>query len=157
MDVAVNPATGQITVVGTEASNEIRFEPVLKGVFVQVKLALVSSDAATKSIMDLILTLITRPRASFSPAKRSLGDPRGIVWNSAGTRAYVAGMGSNNILILDQAGRPVEPDPVIEVEEGPSVWHLMSRVIGCTCSTASQFYLGDRCREVYGRRYRQDV
>lgn len=120
MDVAVNPATGQITVVGTEASNEVRFEPVLKGVFVQVKLALVSTNPASKSVRDLNPHLDYKTTGiPLAQQKRSIGDPRGIIWNAAGTRAYVAGMGSNNILILDQEGRPVEPNPVIEVEEGP--------------------------------------
>ena len=40
MDLAVNPASGQITVVGTEAMNQLRYEPVLKGIFTRVNLAL---------------------------------------------------------------------------------------------------------------------
>ena len=47
MDLAVNPASGAIAVVGTDALNQVRYEPVLKGIFVQVKLALVDPDGAS--------------------------------------------------------------------------------------------------------------
>jgi cytochrome c553 len=47
----------------------------------------------------------------------SLGDPRGIVWNAAGTRGYVSGMGSNNVVVLG-TGDPLRP--TIEVGEGPT-------------------------------------
>src|SRR6185436_19774188 len=50
---------------------------------------------------------------------RSIGDPRAIVWNGAGTRAYVAGMGSDNILLLDREGRPDSSSPALKVQEGP--------------------------------------
>ena len=39
MAVAVNPASGMVTVVGTEATNEIRFEPKLSGTFTRARLA----------------------------------------------------------------------------------------------------------------------
>jgi len=39
MDVAVNPASGQITVIGTDATNERRFQPNLRATFVRVSLA----------------------------------------------------------------------------------------------------------------------
>ena len=37
MALAVNPASGEVTVVGTEATNEIRYEPNLSGTFVRVE------------------------------------------------------------------------------------------------------------------------
>jgi hypothetical protein len=39
MTVAVNPATGKITVAGTDALNQIRFQPVLESVFIRANLA----------------------------------------------------------------------------------------------------------------------
>ena len=53
MDVAVNPATGQITVIGTEAQNEVRFEPILNGVFLRVNLARVDPNDFARTTLDL--------------------------------------------------------------------------------------------------------
>lgn len=53
MDVAVNPASGKITVVGTDALNHIRFEPVLNGIFVRVEMASVDPVALTNQVSDL--------------------------------------------------------------------------------------------------------
>lgn len=120
MDLAVNPVSGQIAVVGTDAINEVRFQPNLNGIFVRVKLALVDPLARTSTVKDLNphLDYITRTLPS-SERDKSIGDPRGVVWNAAGTRAYVAGMGSRNLVVLDAAGDRICNRPV-ELEEGPS-------------------------------------
>jgi DNA-binding beta-propeller fold protein YncE len=120
MGIGVNPATRQITLVGIDGSNEVRFEPVLKSIFVKANVAFVSSTGTNKFVKDLNPHLDYKT-VSLPPSRkrRSIGDPRGILWNAAGTRAYVAGMGSNNILVLDSDGAPIEPDPVVKVEEGP--------------------------------------
>src|SRR5439155_21203962 len=98
MDVAVNPASGKITVVGTDGANERRFEPNLRGTFIHVNLALVDSLTLAKAIVDLNPHL-DYSTSSVASAVRdlSIGDPRGIGWNSAGTRGYVTGMGSRNL------------------------------------------------------------
>jgi len=120
MAIAVNPASGQIAVVGTDATNERRFEPVLNGVFLRVNLALVDPLTRTNRLRDLNphLDYVTR---QLPPEQRalSLGDPRGIEWNSDGTRAYVTGMGSRNLIIVDADGRRVDQQP-IELGEGPT-------------------------------------
>jgi YVTN family beta-propeller protein len=120
MDVAVNPASGRISVIGTDGTNERRFEPNLRGTFLRVNLALVESDGRTRSIIDLNPHLdyqsSTVPQAMRD---QSLGDPRGIVWNSQGTRGYVTGMGSHNLVVIDANGSRVGPGP-IELPEGPS-------------------------------------
>ena len=53
MALAVHPTDGRVTVVGTEATNEIRFEPNLNGTFVRVHLALVDLAGPTSTIVDL--------------------------------------------------------------------------------------------------------
>jgi YVTN family beta-propeller protein len=120
MAVAVNPASGQIAVVGTDATNERRLEPKLKGVFLRINLALVDPVTLTNRIRDLNphLDYITR---SLPPAQRALalGDPRGIEWNAAGTRAYVTGMGSRNLVVIDADGARVNSQP-IDLGEGPT-------------------------------------
>src|SRR6185503_9120987 len=53
MAIAVNPASGEISVVGTDATNERRFEPVLNGVFLRVNLALIDPVTGVNSVTDL--------------------------------------------------------------------------------------------------------
>lgn len=120
MALAVNPANGLVTVVGTDGINEVRFEPNLKGIFTRVLLATVSPDATSAVVTDLNPHL-DYGVASVSQAVRDLavGDPRGIAWNTAGTRAYVTGMGSNNVTVLEQSGARAGATP-IEVGRGPT-------------------------------------
>lgn len=121
MALSVNPATGNVTVIGTDATNQIRFEPVLQGRFIRVEMAIVNPAAPTAAtIVDLNshLTYAT-PSVSVEDRYKSIGDPRGIVWNAAGTRGYVSGMGSNNIIVIDASGGRVGILPTISVGEGP--------------------------------------
>lgn len=122
MALAVNPATGEITVVGTDAINEVRFEPKVNGQFVRVHLGIVDPAATDAvSIVDLndhlTYAVATIPQ---SERDKSLGDPRGVAWNAAGTRGYVTGMGSNNVIVIDASGQRVGAAPTIEVGEGPT-------------------------------------
>jgi YVTN family beta-propeller protein len=120
MSLAVNPASGKVMLVGTEATNEVRFEPVVNGTFVRVMMG--TFDAATpgvKTIRDL------NPHLDYSthtiaPAQRelSIGDPRAVAWRSSGARGYVAGMGSNNVIAIDANGARI-PGLTIETGEGP--------------------------------------
>ncbi len=54
-----------------------------------------------------------------SERDQSLGDPRAIVWRASGTRGYVAGLGSDNVIAIDAEGARVAAQP-IEVGRGPS-------------------------------------
>jgi len=122
MALAVNPATGGVTVVGTEALNEIRFEPNLSGRFLRVNLGIVDAiQPNSHAIVDLNPHL-TYATSTIPQAERdlSIGDPRGIVWDSQGTRGYVAGMGSNNLVLIDAAGIRNGIEPTVEVGEGPT-------------------------------------
>jgi len=113
MDVAVNPATGQITVIGTDARNEVRFEPILNGVFLRVHLAQVDPTDFARTIIDLNPHLDYATRTlPVAERERSLGDPRGIIWNSTGTRGYIAGMGSGNLITIDANGERLSPQPM---------------------------------------------
>ena len=121
MAIAVHP-TGAVTVVGTDATNHVRFEPKLSGTFVRSRLA--GFLPATPSMVgrfDLNRHLdYTNPTVPQSERDKSIGDPRGIVWNPAGTRAYVTGMGSNNVIVVDQFGQRAGLAPTIGVGEGPT-------------------------------------
>ena len=120
MDVAVNPASGQIAVVGTDATNERRFEPNLRGTFIRVNLALVDPTNLSRTVVDLNPHLdYSTASVSASERSKSLGDPRGIIWSSDGTRGYIAGMGSGNLVVIDAQGSRITTQPM-PLEEGPT-------------------------------------
>jgi DNA-binding beta-propeller fold protein YncE len=114
---------GRLSVVGTEAMNHIRFEPNLTSKFVRHHLALVDlSETVDTRVLDLNPHLLdlydsgitTLPMADRKP---SIADPRAIVWNAEGTVGYVAGLGSNNIVLIDSEGGRIAHLPV---GEGPT-------------------------------------
>jgi YVTN family beta-propeller protein len=122
MDLAVNPISGEIAVVGTDATNEVRFEPNVNGRFIRVNIGIVNpANPANTAIKDLNPHLTyTTPTIPQAQRDRGLGDPRGIVWNSAGNRGYVSGMGSNNLVVIDAAGNRAGLGDSIPVGEGPT-------------------------------------
>ena len=121
MALGVNPASGQITVVGTDSLNQIRFQPDLLGIFVKVELALVDPQALTNQVLDLNPHLnYQTPVIPESQRELSIGDPRGIVWSPDGTRGYITGMGSGNLIIVDAQGNRVGTNPPIDLGEGPT-------------------------------------
>ncbi|HEY0978439.1 MAG TPA: YncE family protein, partial [Flavobacteriales bacterium] len=95
MAMAVHPLSGEVHVVGTDATNEIRFEPNLNGRFLRVNVSRFQGSGSPV-ITDLNGHLNYSTHTS-APAlrQRSIGDPRGIAWNADGSKAYVTGMGSN--------------------------------------------------------------
>lgn len=123
MSLAVNPGSGKVTVVGTDGTNEVRFEPVINGVFLRVNLGMADPAApASKEVVDLNPHLFPYSASTTEVFNRvqSVGDPRAIVWNSDGSRGYVAGMGSNNIVSIDSAGDRAGAGTPIAVGEGPA-------------------------------------
>jgi len=67
MALGVNPATGDVTVVGTDATNEVRFEPVLNGRFVRVDAATFTPGGGTSTISDLNPHLTYGATVPFAP------------------------------------------------------------------------------------------
>lgn len=108
MAIAVNPATQEFTVVGTDGLNEVRFEPNLKGIFLRVNLARYDPATQEKQITDLNPHLDYAVRTlPLSERRKSIGDPRAVVWKSHGAIGYVTGMGSGNLIAVDAAGNRV--------------------------------------------------
>ncbi|MEM7263893.1 MAG: hypothetical protein AAF488_18040, partial [Planctomycetota bacterium] len=122
MSLAVRPTDGAIAVVGTEATNEIRFEPNINGTFVRVNLALTNASGTGTTVVDLNDHLdYTVPTIPQIERDKSIGDPRAVVYSDDGSTLYVAGMGSNNLLVLDAAtGARSGLAPTIELGEGPT-------------------------------------
>lgn len=103
--LAVNPQSGALTVVGTEALNHVRFEPALQSIFTRVHLALVGD---TNRVLDLNPHLDYQTRTlPLAQRSASIGDPRALAWNAEGTKLYVAGMGSDNLLVLNATGERI--------------------------------------------------
>ncbi|HEX7860808.1 MAG TPA: hypothetical protein VF773_10805 [Verrucomicrobiae bacterium] len=101
-NLAVNPEDGTIAMIGTDALNHIRFEPVLQSIFTRVQLALVNSS---NRIADLNPHLDYQTRTlPLAERSASLGDPRAVAWNRDGSKLYVAGMGSDNVVALTRSG-----------------------------------------------------
>lgn len=121
MVLAVHPVSGNLTVVGTEATNEIRFEPNLKGTFVRVHLAMAAPDNTATTLVDLNPHL-DYLSSSVPLADRALavGDPRAIVWNADGSRGWVAGKGSANVLEITSGGARAVAGAPLAVGEGAS-------------------------------------
>lgn len=120
MAVSVNPTSGNIYVIGTDAQNSIRFQPVLNGIFIRVNLAEVDPSSLAPTVSDLNPHLnYQTPTVSSAERDLSIGDPRGIVWSSDGNTGYVTGMGSDNLISIDRQGNRVGPAP-IDVGAGPT-------------------------------------
>ncbi len=117
MALAPRPGGG-VTVVGTEAINEVRFEPNVRGIFVRVMGAAVTGPGAPNQLADLNPHLdYLAPNVAPEVRELSLGDPRGIAWRAAGDRAYVTGKGSDNLVVVDQGLARVG---LVEVGQGPT-------------------------------------
>lgn len=107
MDMALTTIPGgRVAVVGTEATNNIRFEPNLKSTFSRVVMATFDgTSGGSPSVVDL------NPQLDYSVASvpqsvrdQGVSDPRAVVWSSNQDRGYVAGRGSNNVVQIDSSG-----------------------------------------------------
>jgi len=121
MAIALRPTGGgnEVTVVGTDATNLIRFEPNLQSTFVRVMMGWFDSAAPGAVSTFDINPHLTYAVRSIPQAQRddSIGDPRGIVWNAGGTTGYVTGMGSNNVVSIAPGGARIAR---ADIGEGPT-------------------------------------
>ncbi|MBK8178151.1 MAG: beta-propeller fold lactonase family protein [Planctomycetes bacterium] len=121
MALAVEPRSGDLTLVGTDATNEVRFEPVLRGRFLRVLMARLSPAGLLRARFDLNSHLdYASSSAPTETRAKSVGDPRAVVWNAGGTAAYVASMGSNHVRRLLADGTREQGSAPIPVGEGPT-------------------------------------
>jgi len=122
MALDVHPLDGRLAVVGTEARNELRYQPRLRGRFLESRLALVDPVSGARRVLDLNPHLAgvraTEPGARAAQRERSVADPRAVRWSPDGSRLFVAGMGSDNVVVLDASGARLGES--IRVGRGPT-------------------------------------
>lgn len=122
MQLAALPG-GKVIVVGTESKNEQRFEPNITGRFVHAVAAIVDTASAEKqTTFDLNPHLADAyarklPRVESALRAQSVADPRGIAATADGSRIFVSGMGSDNVVALDDTGRRLGQ---VDVGQGPT-------------------------------------
>lgn len=114
----VNPSDGRVAVTGTEARNEVRFEPRLRGHVVDTRAALFAPGGAT-TLVNL------NPHVNYSvtpgPAAErdsSLGFPTGVAWSGDGQRVYVTSLATNRLAVLGTTGALLARVPVVEGPTG---------------------------------------
>ena len=110
---------GSVAIVGTEALNDIRFEPILNGVFLKVEGALLADGESKPGIRRDLNPHLDYSVSSIPWEQRiqSLGDPRGIAISPADNRMWVTGMGSRNIAVFDDVFNRLG---LVEVGDGPT-------------------------------------
>jgi len=138
-EVSVNPANGRIYVPHTEARNQVRFEHALgvRGHVVDNRLAVVNpaaGNAVTLVDLNAHINRASNPASNLAERQASLSQPGMMVWNAAGTTAWMTAIGSRKVFRLSQGclGGPgpnygacvfgtsrAFPDAV-EVGEGPT-------------------------------------
>ncbi len=129
MAIAVHPVSGEITVVGTDATNEVRFEPNVNGKFLRVQLARVANLGADPILKDLNAEHLALAQGGdpyvdgqvpVAERNKSIGDPRGILWNDSGTVGFITGMGSNNLVAINASGDRKSVGATTTLREGPT-------------------------------------
>ncbi|MCE9594222.1 MAG: hypothetical protein K8S98_08510 [Planctomycetes bacterium] len=126
MGIATQPQTGEIVVVGTDGTNEVRFEPMVQGRFLRVLSARITDDGVASgtpaaTVVDLNPHLdYSQPTILQSQRDLSVGDPRAIAWTKDGAKGFVAGMGSNDLVVVDASGARASSSSPIQVGEGPT-------------------------------------
>lgn len=101
-NMAVNPVTGRVYVSNTEARNEIRFEPRLRGNQHQSRITVLDGDTVTPRRLN---THLDYERMSFTAEERaaSLALPSGMAVSADGSTLYLAALGSNAVAVIDTA------------------------------------------------------
>ena len=132
MALAVEPHAGKVYMVGTEATNEIRFEPNLTGTFVRVMLSVTNLDGNPVALIDLNERHLDVAQGGAglayqdgsvpkSERDKSIGDPRGLAFTPNGATLYISGMGSNNVIALNTlTNSRYSSGHTIEVGFGPT-------------------------------------
>lgn len=132
-EVSVHPANGKIYVPHTDARNRIRFEHPLgvRGHIVDNRIAVVdpaSSNSVTLIDLNTHINRASDPATNLVERRASVSQPGMMVWDSAGTTAWMTALGSRKVFKIDggcNSGSCIfGPDraapQAVEVAEGPT-------------------------------------
>jgi len=112
MALGLNPSNNSLMLVGTDATNEIRFEPVLTGTFIRTMAGIATSAGVESAFVDFNELHLANAQGGGaysdhsipqSERNKTIGNPRSVAFDPTGARAYVTGKGSGNIAVLDAA------------------------------------------------------
>jgi YVTN family beta-propeller protein len=133
-NVAVNPVTGVLYVTNQEATNEVRFEPNLKGKFAQNRVTTIDPVSGVVTPVHLNAHInYANPLGDAGERALSLAIPLDIAVSSAGTELYVAAMGSSKVAVLNVSGAVTRRIPVgsgpagIALDEPRNRLYVMNR------------------------------
>ena len=108
--IAVSPSDGRIAVAGTEARNLLRFEPRLKGHFVDTQLGLITA-AGAKSLVNLNPHVNYGGPGTQAERDSALGIPTGVAYAGNGQRVYVTSLASDRLGVINTATGTVVARP----------------------------------------------
>ncbi|MDX1950645.1 MAG: cytochrome c peroxidase, partial [Verrucomicrobiota bacterium] len=103
-DAAIRPGTEELWVANTEALNLIRFEPELKGHFIDNRITQLNLTNGAAHIRDLNGGIDYGLLPNEEALATSLAQPSAIVFASDGTHGWVAGFGSDRIAKISAEG-----------------------------------------------------
>ncbi|PYS52189.1 MAG: hypothetical protein DMF68_02280 [Acidobacteria bacterium] len=115
---ALDAASNRLYVVNTEAHNEVRFEPNVRGRFVSTRVSIISLGTnASVTPVDINPHINqSNPFGTDEERSNSLAIPADIARDASGT-LYVAATGSNRVGVLDSSGAV---QARINVGQGPT-------------------------------------
>jgi DNA-binding beta-propeller fold protein YncE len=114
LGLAVQPSSGNLYVVNTEARNLVRFEPNLRGHFVDNRVTRITTTG-TVTAVDLNPGIDYAVLPNATARSSALAQPTDIVFEPSGTHAWVAAFGTDRVARIDANGAVVS-----RVEVGPS-------------------------------------
>jgi YVTN family beta-propeller protein len=116
LGLAVQPTTGTLYVANTEARNLVRFEPTLRGHFVDNRITRVTTGSTPViTSVDLNPGIDYAVLPNLSAKSIALAQPTDIVFEPSGSYAWVAAFGTDRVARIDANG-----GVVARVEVGPS-------------------------------------
>lgn len=100
-DLAIRPGANEVWAVNTDARNVVRFEPELRGHFVDNQVTRITLSQGVVSAFDLNPGLDYRQLPNPAAAASALAQPTGLVFTKDGGHAWLASFASDRIAKLD--------------------------------------------------------